>query len=169
VEACTAAESLFQRACSERIQTLELEFLAHSMNRECAAKLLAAPVSALLPSITRILDIAIPVRMADGGIVIPRSGYDARFKSYLDPSAPPIRPMPYARALELLHEVLRDFCWKDKQSFTHGMARLITPLCRGLMGWDARFPLWQFSANRPRCWERLFGGHSAAHLRGAHV
>ena len=61
-----------------------------------------------------------------------------------------IRPMPVADARELLLKIHRGFCFRDQQSITHALARVITPYCRGLMGWDARFPLWNYIANRPR-------------------
>ena len=61
-------------------------FLRHTMTRECAAKLLAAPqFRRKLPEIIRILDIPLPIRTPGGGIVFPESGYDPRFRSYLDP------------------------------------------------------------------------------------
>lgn len=45
-----------------------------------------------------------------------------------------------------------------EQSVTHALARMITPYCRGLMGWDARFPLWHFAANRPRAGKDYLAG-----------
>ncbi len=66
--------------------------------------------------------------------------------------------MPFDRAIALLQEVHADFGWKDNQSLVHALARMITPFCRGLMGWDARFPLWHYSGNRPRAGKDYLAG-----------
>ena len=160
IEACTAAEQFVQTGVLREDKTSgDMVFLRHTMTRECAAKLIAAPqFRRKLPEIIRILDIPLPIRTPGGGIVFPESGYDARFRSYLDPEAPTIRPIPFDRAIELLQEVHADFGWKDGQSLTHALARMITPLCRGLMGWDSRFPLWHYSGNRPRAGKDYLAG-----------
>ena len=62
------------------------------------------------------------------------------------------------QAIDILKDVHNEFCWKDQQSVTHALARMITPYCRGLMGWDARFPLWHFAANRPRAGKDYLAG-----------
>lgn len=159
VEACTAAEQFVETGlvCKNK-ETGDMVFRRHSMSREISAKLLAAlQLRRELPEIVRILDVPVPI-LKSGSIVFPEPGYDPRFRSYLDPAAPQIRPMPFKRALELLNEVHADFGWKDAQSLVHGLARIITPFCRGLMGWDARFPLWHFSGNRPRAGKDYLSG-----------
>lgn len=109
-----------------------------------------------LPVIRRILDVQIPILNPEGRIVLPQPGYDPIFGTFLDPSAPQLVLMSLDEAKTLLlDEVLGTeadggFCWKDEQSRVHALARLITPLCRGLMGWK-RPPLWIFLANRERC------------------
>lgn len=160
VEACTAAEQFVQTGVlREDKASGDMVFLRHTMTRECAAKLMAAPqFRRKLPEIIRILDIPLPIRTPGDGIVFPETGYDPRFRSYLDPEAPRIRPMPFERAVELLQEVHAEFGWKDGQSLVHALARIITPFCRGLMGWDARFPLWHFSGNRPRAGKDYLAG-----------
>jgi len=160
IEACTAAEQFVQTGVlREDKASGDMIFLRHTMSRECAAKLIAAPQFRYkLPEIVRILDIPLPIRLTGGVIVFPEPGYDPRFCSYLDPAAPLIRPMPLERAVELLQEVHADFGWKDAQSLVHAMARIITPFCRGLMGWDARFPLWHYSGNRPRAGKDYLAG-----------
>jgi DNA polymerase I-like protein with 3'-5' exonuclease and polymerase domains len=159
IEACTAAEQFVQTGVlREDKSSGDMIFLRHTMSRECAAKLIASPqFRRKLPEIVRILDIPLPIRL-HGGIVFPDPGYDPRFCSYLDPAAPQIRPMPLERAIELLQEVHADFGWKDDQSLVHALARIITPFCRGLMGWDARFPLWHYSGNRPRAGKDYLAG-----------
>ena len=37
----------------------------------------------------------------------------------------------------------------ELESLVHAIARLITPFCRGIMGWQARTPLWCYQANQP--------------------
>jgi hypothetical protein len=49
-----------------------------------------------------------------------------------------------------LHELLKDFCFDGDQSLAHAIARLLTPMCRAMMGWDSRSPFWIFTANRER-------------------
>ena len=160
VEACTSAEQFVETGVlREDKPTGDLAFVKHTMTRECASKLIAAPqFRRTLPEIIRILDIPLPIRQSGGRIVFPESGYDPRFRSYLDPSAPVIRPVPFERAVELISEVHADFGWKDNQSLVHALASIITPFCRGLMGWDARFPLWHYSGNRPRAGKDYLAG-----------
>ena len=137
----------------------DLVFHSLSMNRETAASLLSAPqFKGRLPVIVRILDIPLPIRLPDGRIELPKIGYDPRFRTYCDPGCPMIRPMPVDEARALLLKIHRGFCFRDIQSITHALARLITPYCRGLMGWTARFPLWNFTANRPRAGKDYLAG-----------
>jgi DNA polymerase-1 len=160
VEACTAVEQFVQTGVlREDKESGDRVFLRHSMNRECASKLIASPqFRRKLPEIIRILDIPLPIRLGNGEIVFPEVGFDPRFRSHLDPDAPRIRPMPFDKAVGLLFEVHADFGWKDGQSLIHALARIITPFCRGLMGWDSRFPLWHYSGNRPRAGKDYLAG-----------
>lgn len=160
VEACTAVEQFVETGVlREDKVTGDQAFLKHTMTRECASKLISAPqFRRTLPEIIRILDIPLPIRLSSGRIVFPEPGYDPRFHSYLDPAAPVIRPMPFEHAADLLSEVHADFGWKDDQSLVHALASIITPFCRGLMGWDARFPLWHYSGNRPRAGKDYLAG-----------
>ena len=160
IEACTAAELFVQTGVlREDKASGDMIFLRHTMTRECAAKLIASPqFRRRLPEIVRILDIPLPIRLPGGSIVFPETGYDPRFRSYLHPDAPRIRPMQYETAIALLMEVHADFGWKDGQSLVHALARIITPACRGLMGWDAKCPLWHYSGNRPRAGKDYLAG-----------
>ena len=124
-------------------------FVPCSMTRETAAKMLAAPqFISRMPRIVRILDVPIPVRLR-GVIVLPKVGYDPALRTWLPENAPIIRPMPFADAVAIIREVYCEFCWADKQSLVHAIARLITPFCRGIIGWQARTPLWCYQANQP--------------------
>ena len=134
-------------------------FSARTMSRECAAGLLAAPqLRRKLPEIIRILDFPLPIKLPGGDIALPKPGYDPRFRIYTDPAAPELRRMSKDEALQWLRDCHVGFGFRDQQSLVHALARLITPYCRGLMGWDGRFPLWHFSGNRPRAGKDYLAG-----------
>ena len=164
IEARTAVEDHLQTGVVQtNQQSGDPVFLSKTMTRECAAGMLAAPqFRKKLPEIIRILDLPLPIRMADGDIAYPCIGYDPRFRIYTDPGSPKIRPMSPDEAMEWLREAHDGFGWLDSQSLVHQIARVITPYCRGLMGWDARFPLWHYSANRPRAGKDYLAG--VAHM-----
>lgn len=146
----------------------DIEFKALTMGRELAGSLLSSPqFKRKLPQIIRILDLPMPIRRPDGSIEFPKSGYDPRFKTYCDPEHPKIRPMPVAEAKEVLLRIHQGFCFRDPQSITHALARIITPYCRGLMGWQARFPLWIFIGNRPRVGKDYLAGVTALVYEGS--
>jgi DNA polymerase-1 len=65
-------------------------------------------------------------------------------------------------AKNLLITLHDGFCLADKQSGVHALARIITPYCRGIMGFDHRPPVWHYSANRPRAGKDYLAG--LAHL-----
>lgn len=151
IEAVTAAEQFVEFGILVKGEIEEEpEFTSKSMTTECAGKLIASPqFRRQLPEVLRIIDVPIPIATKDG-IQFPDRGYDPRFLSFCPPDAPEPDPVSLPEARTILAELHREFCWKDPQSLTHAIARLITPYCRGLMGWDSRFPLWHYSANRPR-------------------
>jgi DNA polymerase-1 len=149
-EAITSVERHIETGVTWANDQGELEFKAKSMTRELAGTLLASPQFVeQLPEIIRILDVRMPVTY-NGKIVLPEIGYDPRFRSYCPPDAPTPVKMDLDQALALLREIHSEFCWRDEQSVVHAIARMITPFCRGLMGWDARMPLWHYWSNRPR-------------------
>lgn len=53
-------------------------------------------------------------------------------------------------AFAILLDLFGDFEFRDRLSQMLAIARLITPYCRGLMGWGARSPCWFISADGPR-------------------
>jgi len=133
-------------------------FTAKSLNREWADKLLHAPqLLSRLPKILRILDSPLPV-LHKGEICQPQPNYNPPLKAYLLPSAPQIKPVPIEEARQLIRDTLEGFCFESEQAAVHTMARLLTPFCRGLMGWDARPPLWVYEANRERCGKDYLNG-----------
>jgi hypothetical protein len=134
------------------------EFVPQSMSAEMAAALLAAPqLRCELPVIERILDVPIPY-LAEGELVFAARGYDERLNTYCPLDAPEIRPMSMQEANDILHELQHDFCFADGLSVTLSTARLLTPLCRGLMGWSSRPPVWVFEGNRARAGKDYLAG-----------
>ena len=101
-----------------------------------------------LPKITRILDIPIPIAR-NGAIIYPLPGYNKELDLYCDPRAPKIEEISLEQAKDvILKEVYGEFCFKDEQSRTHAIARIITPYVRGIIGFQNKVPLWYFDANR---------------------
>lgn len=169
VKAITSIEAYIETGIVQKERESEDKvFRVLSMTRETAGSLLAAPqFKNRLPQIVRILDLPIPIRRSDGSIEYPKIGYDPRFRTYCDPGCPLIKPMSVDAARQLLLRVHRDFCFRDAQSITHAFARLITPYCRGLMGWQSRFPLWIFTANRARAGKDYLAGITSIVYEGA--
>ncbi len=127
-----------------------LVFTPQSMSREDASAVLkSCQLHRELPRIERIMDVPIPL-ICDGKLVYPKTGYDSELKTYCLPGAPEIKPLPLEESKKLLLKVHEEFCFKDDLSRTVAVARLLTAFCRGLMGWDARMPVWVFEGNRPR-------------------
>ncbi len=110
-----------------------------------------------LPPLVRVLEYRLPFSYK-GKLTAQNIGYDARFATYTRPDAPKVFRIPFERAKALVSKALVGFPWKSSQDLTHAIARLLTPFCRGLMGWDARMPLWFFSANRSRAGKDYLNG-----------
>lgn len=153
----TASEHYAQTGQVERDQAGDPVFVIRSMTETDARITLDADsFKRQLPRIQRILDVPVPLLRDDGTLWFPKPGYDAKLRVWLDPAAPAIRPMKVEEAVDLLlgelltTEANGGWCWKDDQSRTHALARVITPMCRGLMGWR-RTPLWIFCGNREGC------------------
>jgi hypothetical protein len=159
VEAVTAVEEYVETGIMQPIEGTEKEeFVAKSMPQQTANKLIhATQFKRALPPIRRIVDIPLPVRW-NGEIVHPSFGYDPRLHVYLNPDAPRISPLPLGEAKRVLNEILGGFYFRDQQSVTNSIAFLLTPYCRGLMGFRARFPLFIFGANRPRAGKDYLAG-----------
>jgi DNA polymerase-1 len=157
VEVCTAIEEHVEVGSLEW-RKKELLFVPSSMKEQTAKLLIHAPqFKNKLPPVVRILDVPLPIRY-EGEIVYASKGYDSRFRSFCDTNAPDITPMGIEEARSWLQKIMQGFCWMAPQDLVHAIARLLTPFCRGLMGWDARFPLWFYEANRPRAGkDYLFG------------
>ena len=150
VEAGTNLEQYLQTGRLKRDGAGDEVFVPQSLKRESSSYLLSAlQLLERLPKVTRILDTPLPI-LKDGIIVYPKPGYNADLKCYINPQSPVLSEINFDDGLQLIEELLDDFCFADDQAKTNAVAKLLSPYCRGLMGWSARMPLWVFEANRER-------------------
>jgi hypothetical protein len=127
-------------------------FQPTTMTERDARRFLQAPqFLKRLPRIARILTVPIPIRTPQGDIIFPKPGFNPELGIYCVPDLPPIRLCSLEEARAIIERLYSGFCWKFTQSRIHAIARLITPYLRGVMGFAARFPLWYYVGNRPRC------------------
>lgn len=142
----TAVEHMARRGMQDALE------LVHDPRRRslaAAKKFIASPeCKSQLRPLARLLDVPVPVAMPDGSVAMAARGYDDRFESWCPPDAPHVSPLPLDQSLALLRELLADFPFAGAASVTLAVARLVTPYCRGLMGWRARVPLWVFSSDQ---------------------
>lgn len=153
----TAIERSVETGVTIQDEAGDKVFLPKSMSDHDARVIeQSRPFKGCLPEITRVLDVPVPMLDRKGKLVYPEPGYDERFGTWLNPRAPKLRTMGLDEALDLLAGELfatperGGFWWRDEQARTHALARLVTPFCRGLMGWR-RTPLWIFDGNREGC------------------
>ncbi|MBU6303745.1 MAG: bifunctional DNA primase/polymerase, partial [Verrucomicrobia bacterium] len=153
----TAVERTVETGVLQQDDAGEPVFVPKSMTEQDARiTLVCRAFSHTLPRISRVLDVPVPQLGDDGKLVYPASGYDPRFLTWLAPDSPKLRRMGVDEAIALLlGELLAPpedggFWWHDAQARLHALARLITPFCRGLMGWE-RAPLWIYDGNREGC------------------
>jgi hypothetical protein len=167
-EVITAIEDHLLTGRSSRNDEAEEVFVRKSMGRETATALLASPqFKRELPRIDRILDVPVPY-LKEGELVFARTGYDERLNTFCPALRLSLTPSSLEESRHWLHELIHDFCFADTTSATMAIARLITPMCRGLMGWSARPPVFIFEGNRPRagkdclagCTTVLYEGHA---------
>ena len=153
----TAVERTVETGVLHEDEAGDVEFLPKSMSEHDARITLAChPFCDTLPRIARVLDVPVPLLDEGGSLVYPTTGYDPRFRTWLSPFAPKLRTMGPEEAVGLLLGELfatpdrGGFWWHDEQARLHALARLVTPFCRGLMGWQ-RAPLWIYDGNREGC------------------
>lgn len=153
----TAIERSVETGILHKDEAGEPVFLPKSMSdHDARVTLVSQHFLGCLPRITRVLDVPTPLLDRDGKLIYPEAGYDERFGTWLNPKAPKLRLMDLDEALEILTgELLATpdkggFWWHGEQARIHALARLITPMCRGLMDWK-RPPLWIFDGNREGC------------------
>ena len=167
-EVITAIEDHLLTGRNSKNGEEEVVFARRSMSREIATALLASPqFKRQLPRIDRILDVPVPY-LQDGALVFASTGYDERLNTFCPAVHLGITPLGLEKSKGLLRELFEDFCFANRESATIAIARLITPMCRGLMGWGARPPVFIFEGNRPRagkdylagCTSVLYEGHA---------
>lgn len=130
------------------------------MHEGAGRVLLASPqFKRCLDSINRVCEVQLPA-IWDGKLTCTKRGYDERFQSFTRLDAPNLTRIALKEAEQLIGQALLGFPWRSQQDLTHAIARLLTPFCRGLMGFSARFPLWFFEANRPRAGKDYLAGIS---------
>ena len=156
-ELVTAVERTVETGVLREDQAGDEVFIPKSMSEADARITLVSGVfSNSLPRIRRVLDVPVPHFSDDGKLIYPKTGYDERFGTWLNPHAPKLKTMGHSEALRwLLNDLFGlpengGFWWHDEQARVHALARFITPFCRGLMGWK-RTPLWIFDGNREGC------------------
>jgi hypothetical protein len=159
VTAAIAESTLGTFVATGVIRTVEMPdgrkeqvFVNRSIPAAVAKMLMISPrLSEALPKIDRLLDIPIPIPIGNKKWILPKRGYKRELRILVDQDLK-LLEMPVSDALELLADIVKDFPFADDdegQSRCHWYARLLTPMCRGIMGWDARLPMWVFMANRP--------------------
>ncbi len=153
----TAVERTVETGVLRADEAGDLVFMPKSMTEaDARITLVSGHFTSRLPRISRVLDVPVPTLGEDGKLIYPKRGYDARFGTWLNPNSPQIVPMKLGDAIGWLSNELfaapedGGFWWHGAQSRIHALARLVTPFCRGLMGWK-RSPLWIFDGNREGC------------------
>ena len=142
-------------------------FQKHSLDNWTARMLLKAPrLIENLPRIDRVLDVTIPISIGKDTWLLPKPGYNRDLKLLLDTDIQ-LQEMPLQEAKILLAEIVADFPFADDQSRTNWYARLITPMCRGIMGFNHRVPLFTFMGNRPRAGKDYLNGVAQTLFYGA--
>jgi hypothetical protein len=134
-------------------------FVKKSIPSSTASMLIAAPrLIHMMPKVRRILNVTIPIA-TEGGWVVPRRGYNPDLEIILDTDIK-LREMPLQDAKDILADIIQDFPFADDdgRSLTNWYARLITPMCRGIMGFRHRVPLFMFMSNRPRAGKDYLNG-----------
>jgi DNA polymerase I-like protein with 3'-5' exonuclease and polymerase domains len=149
VEAGTNLEQFVQTGRLKRDHD-DVVFEPNSLRREGASYLLSAPqLIRKLPKVLRILDTPIPI-LRNERVVYPQLGYNPDLQVYTNPNSPPLSKMNYEDTVGLIDELFSDFCFADEQAKTNAIAKLLTPFCKGLIGWGSKVPFWLFGANRER-------------------
>jgi Bifunctional DNA primase/polymerase, N-terminal len=156
-EMCTAVED-FAETGVITIQRGSAVFRTTTMSESIGRLLLSSPqFKRCLHPIRRICEVQLPA-FHNGKLTCMRLGYDERFRSFTPLDAPKLSKVRLDEAKKWIAQALVGFPWTAEQDLTHAIARLLTPFCRGLMGFSARPPLWFYEANRPRAGKDYLNG-----------
>ena len=165
-EVITAIEDHLLTGRSSKGEDGDVLFARRSMSREIATALLASSqFKRQLPRIDRILDVPVPY-LQDEALLFASTRYDERLNTFCPAVDLAITPLGLEQSKELLRELFQDFCFANRDSATIAIARLITPMCRGLMGWSARPPVFIFEGNRPRAGKDYLAGCTSVLYEG---
>ena len=165
-EVITAIEDHLLTGRGAKGEDGDVMFVRRSMSREIATALLASPqFKRQLPRIDRILDVPVPY-LQERVLLFANTGYDERLNTFCPAVHLGITPLGLEKSKELLRELFQDFCFANRDSATIAIARLITPMCRGLMGWSARPPVFIFEGNRPRAGKDYLAGCTSVLYEG---
>jgi hypothetical protein len=168
----TEAESLLDaQVATGIIRKVELSdgeeveaFAPDSISPTSARMLINSPLLIdALPQIDRLLQVPVPINTGSQW-VLPQRDYNADTQVFLDQDLK-LREMPLQDAKDQLEDISKDFCFADDdsgQSKCHWYARLITPMCRGIMGC---FQIWQSENARLEQIVLRFSGRAAQLVR----
>ena len=121
-----------------------------------------------LSNIDRIFTIPIPI-MYNEKLTFPKVGYDKRFKSWLPFNSPKITntKMNLKDSKDLLHTIIKEFCFQTDEDYNMAIAALITPFLRGLYhSFNCRTPVFIYLANRERVGKDYLAGISGILYEG---
>lgn len=132
-----------------------------SMGSDLANTVLNSPIlENNLPLINRIFTIPIPIIYQDK-LTFPKSGYDARFNSWLVQDAPKMTDenMLIDEAKNILSDLFSEFCFKSDHDKNNAISALLTPYLRGLFtSFNVRTPVFVYLANRERAGKDYLAG-----------
>jgi len=133
-----------------------------SMNKDVAGTVLDSHIfEERLPGINRIFTVQTPI-IRDGELTFPQIGYDPRFNSWLEHSAPVIEDMNMSveDGKAILYNMFKEFCFESRADYINAISALLTPLLRGMFktGFNTRTPVYAYMANRERSGKDYLAG-----------
>ncbi len=149
--------SLIESVCVPCIQiynkyTKNEEMHKKSSNEQTCKILLESPLlHNKLRQIDKILYVPIPI--LNDKLTFPQKGYNDNLKLYLNENAPELTDlnMDIVKAKKILCDMLKEFCFKEKEDSVKSLMALLTPYLRGLYNnWNTRTPLFVYFGNRER-------------------
>jgi hypothetical protein len=139
----------------------KIKFISKSIPHELSKTVLDSDVfQKSLPQIYRMFSVPIPI-MYKGQLTFPVKGYDERFGSWLPYDAPEISDpyMELEKAIKIINDIFKEFCFQSKQDYINAVAGLLTPFLRGLFtAFNVRTPVFFYLANRERAGKDYLAG-----------
>ncbi|MBU4300971.1 MAG: hypothetical protein KKB09_07190 [Nanoarchaeota archaeon] len=157
----TLAEKYFVPFTYVKLKNGNFEEKEKSMNSDLANTLLCSEImQSGLPIINRIFTVQMPIIYKEK-LTFPKSGYDARFNSWMPLDAPIIEnpDMTLDEAKEIIKLTLQEFCFETDQDKINAISALLTPFLRGLYSdFNTRTPVFFYIANRERAGKDYLAG-----------